>query len=62
MKKILVRPFRNDFISGSDAQIIMGKDDKALLRLWREKLGEETPTDPSDVVQLNLATKDLNRR
>ena len=50
---------RRHFISGPDARIIMGKDEKALLRLWREKLGE---ADPSDVVQLSLATWDLNRR
>jgi predicted phage-related endonuclease len=50
--------------SGSDARIIMGKDEKALLRLWREKRGEEAPLDLSDVliVQLGLATEDLNRR
>jgi predicted phage-related endonuclease len=28
---------RRDFIGGSDARVIMGKDEKALLRLWREK-------------------------
>ena len=27
---------RRHFIGGSDARIIMGKDEKALLRLWRE--------------------------
>ena len=31
---------RRHFIGGSDARIIMGKDEKALLRLWREKRGE----------------------
>ena len=34
---------RRHFIGGSDARIIMGKDEKALLRLWREKRGEEPP-------------------
>jgi predicted phage-related endonuclease len=55
---------RNQFIGGSDARIIMGKDEKALHRLWREKRGEETPPDLSAVliVQLGLATEDLNRR
>src|SRR6202521_6333800 len=55
---------RRCFIGGSDARIIMGKDDKALLRLWREKRGEEPPLDLSGVliVQLGLATEDLNRR
>ena len=27
------------FIGGSDARIIMGDDEAALLRLWREKRG-----------------------
>lgn len=56
--------FRRQFIGGSDARIIMGKDDKALLRLWREKRGETAPLDLSAVliVQLGLATEDLNRR
>jgi len=42
----------------------MGKDEKALLRLWREKRGEEASPDLSGVltVQLGLATEDLNRR
>jgi hypothetical protein len=31
---------RRSFIGGSDARIIMGKDEAALLRLWREKRGE----------------------
>src|ERR1700751_1009107 len=55
---------RRQFIGGSDARIIMGKDEKALLRLWREKRGEEAPLDLSNVlvVQLGLVTEDLNRR
>src|ERR1700731_3744533 len=55
---------RRQFVGGSDARIIMGKDEKALLRLWREKRGEEAPLDLSDVliVQLGLVTEDLNRR
>jgi len=55
---------RREFIGGSDARIIMGKDEKALLRLWREKRGEETPPDLSEVlvIQLGLVTEDLNRR
>ena len=55
---------RRDFIGGSDARIIMGDDDCALLRLWREKRGEVEPEDLSGnlVVQLGLATEDLNRR
>ena len=54
---------RREFIGGSDARVIMGKDEKALLRLWREKRGEEAPPDLSGVliVQLGLVTEDLNR-
>jgi predicted phage-related endonuclease len=55
---------RRYFIGGSDARIIMGNDEPALLRLWREKRGEVEPEDLSGnlVVQLGLATEDLNRR
>ena len=34
---------RRHFIGGSDAWIIMGGDEAALLRLWREKWGEAEP-------------------
>jgi predicted phage-related endonuclease len=52
------------FVGGSDARIIMGNDEAALLRLWREKRGEVEPEDLSGnlVVQLGVATEDLNRR
>ena len=42
----------------------MGKDEKALLRLWKEKRGETVALDLSGVliVQLGLVTEDLNRR
>jgi predicted phage-related endonuclease len=30
---------RRHFLGGSDARVIMGKDEKALHRLWREKRG-----------------------
>src|SRR5580693_2520407 len=55
---------RRHFIGGSDARVIMGKDEKALLRLWREKRGEEAAPDLSGVliVQLGLVTEGLNRR
>src|SRR3979490_961646 len=55
---------RRRFIGGSDARIIMGKDEKALLRLWREKRGEAAALDLSGVliVQLGIVTEDLNRR
>jgi predicted phage-related endonuclease len=56
--------FRRSFIGGSDARIIMGNDEAALVRLWREKRGETEPEDLSDnlVVQLGRVTEDLNRR
>ena len=55
---------RRQFIGGSDARIIMGKDEKALLQLWREKRDEAAPPDLSGVlaVQLGIVTEDLNRR
>jgi predicted phage-related endonuclease len=55
---------RRHFIGGSDARIIMGDDERALLHLWREKRGEIEPRDLSGnlIVQLGLATEDLNRR
>src|SRR6516225_9009213 len=58
------RADRRHFIGGSDARIIMGDDEAALLRLWREKRGEVPPEDLSGnlVVQLGLATEELNRR
>ena len=42
----------------------MGEDEAALVRLWREKRGEAEPEDLSGnlIVQLGLATEDLNRR
>ena len=36
---------RQGFIAGSDARIVMGSDEAALLRLWREKRGEAEPED-----------------
>ena len=36
---------RRTFIGGSDARVIMGTDEAALLRLWREKRGEAEPED-----------------
>ena len=55
---------RRSFIGGSDARIIMGDDEAALVRLWREKRGEVEPEDLSGVlvVQLGTVTEDLNRR
>jgi predicted phage-related endonuclease len=55
---------RHSFIGGSDARVIMGRDEAALVRLWREKRGEVEPEDLSGnlVVQLGAVTEDLNRR
>jgi predicted phage-related endonuclease len=54
---------RRTFIGGSDARIIMGSDETALLRLWRQKRGEVGPEDLSDnlIVQLGTVTEELNR-
>ena len=54
---------RRSFIGGSDARVIMGTDQAALLQLWREKRGEAQPEDLSGnlVVQLGRATEELNR-
>src|SRR6266849_4165363 len=54
---------RRAFIGGSDARIIMGNDEAALVRLWREKRGEAGPEDLSGnlIVQLGTATEELNR-
>jgi len=54
---------RRSFIGGSDARIIMGADETALVRLWREKRGEAEPEDLSGnlIVQLGAATEELNR-
>jgi len=54
---------RRAFIGGSDARIIMGNDEAALIRLWREKRGEVEPEDVSGnlIVQLGTATEELNR-
>ena len=55
---------RRSFIGGSDARIIMGDDEAALIQLWREKRGEAEAEDLSGnlIVQLGAVTEDLNRR
>src|SRR5947209_216916 len=62
--RIANSPRRRTFIGGSDARIVMGGDEAALLRLWREKRGEAEPEDLSGnlLVQLGLATEHLNRQ
>src|SRR3981189_2957344 len=64
LRKQSHKPDRMNVIGGSDARVIMGKDEKALLRLWHEKRGEVAHLDLSGVliVQLGLVTEDLNRR
>jgi predicted phage-related endonuclease len=54
---------RRCFIGGSDARIIMGSDETALHRLWREKRGEAEPEDLSGnlIVQLGSVTEGFNR-
>jgi predicted phage-related endonuclease len=64
MGKLSTGPSRENFVGGSDARVIMGKDEKALLRLWKEKRGEVLGLDLSGelIVQLGHVTEDLNRR
>jgi predicted phage-related endonuclease len=49
---------RRSFIGGSDARIIMGGDEVALVRLWKEKRGEAKPEDLSGnlIVQRSCST------
>jgi len=62
---VWIKPYesRRAFIGGSDVRIIMGSDQAALVRLWREKRGEAEAQDLSGnlVVQLGTATEELNR-
>src|SRR5712691_12597912 len=61
--KFLQNIGRRAFIGGSDARIIMGNDEAALVQLWREKRGEAEPEDLAGnlIVQLGRATEELNR-
>jgi predicted phage-related endonuclease len=54
---------RRAFVGGSDARIIMGDDEAALVHLWKEKRGEVDPEDLSGdlLVQLGAVTEHLNR-
>src|SRR5262245_25721514 len=54
---------RRSFIGGSDARIIMGNGEAALVRLWREERGGAGPEGLSGnlIVQLGRATEELNR-
>jgi hypothetical protein len=65
LRPIRIKPAdRRYFVGGSDARIIIGDDEPALIRLWREKRGEVEPRDLSGnlVVQLGVVTEELNRR
>ena len=64
ISRIANSPRRRTFIGGSDARVVMGSDEAALLRLWREKRGEAEPEDLSGnlIVQLGFATEHLNRQ
>jgi predicted phage-related endonuclease len=55
---------RCSFIGGSDARVVIGDDEAALLRLWKEKRGEIEPEDLSAdlLVQLGTVTEQLNRQ
>src|SRR6516162_957442 len=57
------RANRRAFVGGSDARVIMGDDEAALLRLWKEKRGDVEPEDLSGdlLVQLGAVTEQLNR-
>src|ERR1700730_805398 len=54
---------RRTFTGGSDARIIMGNDEAALVRLWHEKRGEAEPEDLSGnlIGNVRLVTEALNR-
>jgi len=45
---------RRWFIGGSDARVIVGDDEGALVRLWREKRGEVEPEDLSRNLAVQL--------
>src|SRR5437588_454939 len=45
---------RRTFIGGSDARVIMGVDEAALVRIWREKRGEVEPEDLSNNLLVQL--------
>jgi predicted phage-related endonuclease len=57
----LKRFARRSFVGGSDAWIVMGSDEAALVRLWRAKRGEAEPEDLSGnlTAQLGLVTEAL---
>jgi predicted phage-related endonuclease len=62
VKNDQLKPDRQYFVGGSDARVIMGGDEDALIRLWQEKRGEAQPVDLSGelTVQLGRVTEPLN--
>jgi predicted phage-related endonuclease len=64
LKPVNKKADRRYFIGGSDARVIMGDDEAALVRLWQEKRGEVEPRNLSGnlIVQLGVVTEALNRR
>lgn len=56
------KALRLSSLGGSDANTIMGGDEKKLLRLWKEKRGEVEPEDLSDIlaVQMGSFTEPFN--
>src|SRR5688500_2730361 len=61
---VQTRADRRTYLGGSDARVILGRDEAALFRLWQEKTGQIEAEDLSGnlVVQLGCATEELNRR
>jgi hypothetical protein len=51
---------RRSFLGGSDARIIMGDDQNALIRLWHEKRGEAEPEDLSSNLIVSSAPPPRN--
>ena len=52
---------RRSFVGGSDARTIMGDDEGALLRLWREKRGEVEPEDLDSIIDTVKAWREPGR-
>src|ERR1700745_78034 len=53
---------RRSFIGGSDARIIMGSDEAAVVRLWREERGGAEPEDLSGNLIVDLGAGAEPRR
>lgn len=57
------REARQQYLGGSDANILMGGDPAAILNLWRVKTGQAEPEDLSGVLPVVMGswTEELNR-